>query len=105
MYTLFYIFSKLFAREKIPILTISFILLAAITWGFALKFFFAHLTSWQLTPAGSREGNQSCSLMNFYDDHDIWHFLSAVSLFFSFLVILTLDDELIQMRRDRIPVF
>ena len=40
----------------------------------------------QLTPAVSREGNKDCILMGFYDAHDVWHFLSAISLFFSFLV-------------------
>ena len=40
----------------------------------------------QLTPAESRHLNRPCSLMGFYDDHDIWHFLSAFALFFSFLV-------------------
>ena len=25
-------------------------------------------------------------LMKFYDSHDVWHFLSALSMFFSFLV-------------------
>ncbi len=40
----------------------------------------------QLTPAQSREGNQSCVLFSFYDDHDVWHFLSSMALFFSFMV-------------------
>lgn len=45
----------------------------------------------QKTPSQSREGNQECILFQFYDRHDVWHFLSAISLFFSFLVsILTL---------------
>jgi len=34
----------------------------------------------------SRENNEECLLLNFYDSHDIWHFLSAVGLFFSFMV-------------------
>lgn len=105
LYTMFYIISKIMAREKIPKLTLSFIILAAVSWGFALYFFFAHLTSWQLSPAASREGNEECLLFQFYDKHDVWHFLSAISLFFSFLVLLTLDDEIILIRRDKIPVF
>ncbi|KAH3825877.1 hypothetical protein DPMN_127760, partial [Dreissena polymorpha] len=95
LYTTFYIISKLLAHEKIPRLTILLIVMAAVTWAFALYFFVAHLTSWQLTPSGSREGNGECVLFEFYDKHDVWHFLSAISLFFSFLVLLTLDDELI----------
>ncbi|XP_053409225.1 SID1 transmembrane family member 1-like isoform X2 [Mercenaria mercenaria] len=105
LYMGFYVFMKMWAREKIPKLTILFILLAAVTWGFALYFFVAHLTTWQLSPAGSREGNKECILFQFYDKHDVWHFLSAISLFFSFLILLTLDDEIILTRRDKIPVF
>ncbi|OCT93603.1 hypothetical protein XELAEV_18011277mg [Xenopus laevis] len=57
------------------------------------------------TPAESREKNRSCIILHFYDDHDIWHFLSATAMFFSFLVLLTLDDDLDVVRRDKIPVF
>uniref|UniRef100_A0A8C9FBU5 SID1 transmembrane family member 1 n=1 Tax=Pavo cristatus TaxID=9049 RepID=A0A8C9FBU5_PAVCR len=57
------------------------------------------------TPAESREKNRSCILLGFFDDHDVWHFLSAAALFFSFLVLLTLDDDLDTVRRDKIPVF
>uniref|UniRef100_A0A493T227 SID1 transmembrane family member 1 n=1 Tax=Anas platyrhynchos platyrhynchos TaxID=8840 RepID=A0A493T227_ANAPP len=57
------------------------------------------------TPAESREKNRPCILLGFFDDHDVWHFLSAAALFFSFLVLLTLDDDLDTVRRDKIPVF
>ena len=45
---------------------------------------------YQLTPAESRELNKECTLLGFYDNHDIWHFLSAVGMFFSFLVSLVI---------------
>ncbi|XP_014400866.1 PREDICTED: SID1 transmembrane family member 1 [Myotis brandtii] len=63
------------------------------------------LTFFQGTPAESREKNRECVLLDFFDEHDIWHFLSATALFFSFLVLLTLDDDLDVVRRDQIPVF
>ena len=39
------------------------------------------------------------------DNHDIWHFLSATSLFLSFMILLTLDDDLAEKPRREIPVF
>ncbi len=39
-----------------------------------------------MTPAESRQLNQECILLDFYDNHDVWHFLSATAMFFSFLV-------------------
>ena len=44
------------------------------------------ITVFQLSPAESRELNKECILLDFYDTHDIWHFLAAFALFFSFLV-------------------
>lgn len=41
----------------------------------------------QKRAAESRVFNQECVILNFYDYHDIWHFLSAASLFFSFMVV------------------
>uniref|UniRef100_A0A2K6UK09 SID1 transmembrane family member 2 n=1 Tax=Saimiri boliviensis boliviensis TaxID=39432 RepID=A0A2K6UK09_SAIBB len=57
------------------------------------------------TPAESREHNRDCILLDFFDDHDIWHFLSSIAMFGSFLVLLTLDDDLDTVRRDKIYVF
>ncbi len=40
----------------------------------------------QVTPAESRELNKDCIVLGFYDNHDIWHFLSACAMFFTFIV-------------------
>ena len=73
-------------REKILPQPLIYILLSMVCWAGALYFFFQKSTTWQLTPAQSRAFNKECLILNFYDDHDIWHFLSAVSMFFSFMV-------------------
>ena len=40
----------------------------------------------QKRAAQSRTFNRECLVLNFYDLHDTWHFLSATSLFFFFMV-------------------
>ncbi|VDN99945.1 unnamed protein product [Rodentolepis nana] len=59
----------------------------------------------RVTPAQSRALNQPCIFLGFYDVHDVWHFLSSTSMFFSFMSIMTLDDDLINTPRHKIPVF
>uniref|UniRef100_A0A3P8UPK4 SID1 transmembrane family member 2 n=1 Tax=Cynoglossus semilaevis TaxID=244447 RepID=A0A3P8UPK4_CYNSE len=86
LYCAFYIIMKLRSGERIQCLPLVFILLTAVVWGFALFFFFQGLSTWQKTPAESREHNRDCILLFFFDDHDIWHFLSSIALFGSFLV-------------------
>nr|DBA34604.1 TPA: hypothetical protein GDO54_002150 [Pyxicephalus adspersus] len=105
LYLAFYIIMKLRSAERIRPLPLFCIIATAGVWAAALYFFFQNLSSWEETPAQSREKNRECILMHFYDDHDIWHFLSATAMFFSFLVLLTLDDDLDEVRRDKIPVF
>ncbi|XP_028608247.1 SID1 transmembrane family member 1 isoform X5 [Grammomys surdaster] len=105
LYLAFYIIMKLRSSEKVLPLPIFCIVATAVVWAAALYFFFQNLSSWEGTPAESREKNRECVLLDFFDDHDIWHFLSATALFFSFLVLLTLDDDLDVVRRDQIPVF
>ncbi|XP_078512031.1 SID1 transmembrane family member 1 [Lissotriton helveticus] len=105
LYLAFYIIMKLRSSERIQPIPLFCIIATAFVWASALYFFFQNLSSWEKTPAESREKNRECILMSFFDDHDIWHFLSAAAMFFSFLVLLTLDDDLDSVRREKIPVF
>ncbi|KAK7883137.1 hypothetical protein WMY93_029311 [Mugilogobius chulae] len=105
LYFAFYIIMKLRSGERIKCLALVCILFTAIVWGFALYFFFQGLSTWQKTPAESREHNRDCILLSFFDDHDIWHFLSSIAMFGSFLVLLTMDDDLDTVQRDKIYVF
>ncbi|RVE64360.1 hypothetical protein OJAV_G00125130 [Oryzias javanicus] len=105
LYFAFYIIMKLRSGERIKCLPFVCILFTAVVWGFALYFFFQGLSTWQKTPAESREHNRDCILLSFFDDHDIWHFLSSIAMFGSFLVLLTMDDDLDSVQRDKIYVF
>ncbi|XP_061774953.1 SID1 transmembrane family member 2 isoform X8 [Nerophis ophidion] len=105
LYFAFYIIMKLRSGERIRCLALVCILFTAVVWGFALYFFFQGLSTWQKTPAESREHNRDCILLSFFDDHDIWHFLSSIAMFGSFLVLLTMDDDLDAVQRDKIYVF
>nr|ADG29120.1 systemic RNAi deficient-1 [Siniperca chuatsi] len=104
-YFAFYIIMKLRSGERIQCLALVCILFTAVVWGFALYFFFQGLSTWQKTPAESREHNRDCILLSFFGDHDIWHFLSSIAMFGSFLVLLTMDDDLDTVQRDKIFVF
>lgn len=93
------------SKERILVRPLVYMVISCVVWGFALWFFSYDLTTWmviisfllnlygleyrtkfQESPAQSRTHNQECLLLDFYDAHDIWHFLSATSLFFSFMV-------------------
>uniref|UniRef100_G3U4P0 SID1 transmembrane family member 2 n=1 Tax=Loxodonta africana TaxID=9785 RepID=G3U4P0_LOXAF len=105
LYFAFYIIMKLRSGERIKPIPLLCIICTSVVWGFALFFFFQGLSTWQKTPAESREHNRDCILLDFFDDHDIWHFLSSIAMFGSFLVLLTLDDDLDTVQRDKIYVF
>ncbi|GAU88889.1 sid-1c [Ramazzottius varieornatus] len=92
-------------KEKISLATISYFLLALPAWIAGMYFFTARLTNWEVSPAMSREGNKECFFFNFYDEHDVWHMLSAFGLYFTFMMLFTLDDDLASVPRDQITVF
>lgn len=105
LYFFVYLVMKILHREKFYFYSILFIIVSFILWPLSLYFFYKKLAAWELTPAMSRMNNEDCIWMGFYDYHDIWHFLSSLSLFFSFLVILTMDDALWEVPRKKIRVF
>ena len=62
-------------------------------------------TDWLQPPAISRDGNRDCLMLDFFDSHDLWHFTSAFGLFFSFVMLMTLDDNQDGVPRNKIRVF
>ena len=40
------------------------------------------------TPEKSRDLNQECYLMDFFDSHDIWHIVSSCALLMSALLVI-----------------
>ncbi|XP_048488018.1 SID1 transmembrane family member 1 [Plutella xylostella] len=105
LYTLFYIVMKLLSGERIRWYSWVFIALTYSTWFTSSYFYLDQSTNWALTPAESRRSNRQCSLLQLYDSHDIWHFLSSIAMFFSFIMYLTIDDNLSDMPRNDIMVF
>lgn len=105
MYLIYYTIMKIRYGEGIRWIPLMYMVLSFLFWGAALNYFLAKNTSWQVTPAQSRERNKHCIILNFFDHHDIWHFLSSCALFFSFMVLFTLDDDLELTPRSKIIVF
>lgn len=105
LYFLFYIVMKLAHKERIKLQPLTYMILSIICAIAAIYFFSRKSIRWAVTPAQSRWYNQECKLLKFYDFHDIWHFLSAIGMFFSFMMLLTLDDDLSHTLRTKIAVF
>ncbi|KAL4712170.1 hypothetical protein ACJJTC_011031 [Scirpophaga incertulas] len=105
LYTLFYIVMKLLHRESIRWYSWVFIALTYTVWFSSSVFYLDQSTNWALTPAQSRRNNKACSLLELYDSHDIWHFMSSIAMFFSFNMYLTIDDNLSNVPRNNIMVF
>ena len=68
--------------------------------GIAVYFFKAELKTSAGSPAESRNLNQGCAVMIF-DNHDLWHFLSAAGLHQLFMFLLTLEDYNVCYFKDR----
>ncbi|XP_044754541.1 SID1 transmembrane family member 1-like isoform X2 [Coccinella septempunctata] len=105
LHAIFYTSMKIIHKERICIEAIVYGVLGVLTWTVATIFFLDAATLWTVTPAESRQWNQECILMDYYDKHDVWHLLSAPALYFTFMFLMCLDDDIIDERQDNIPVF
>jgi len=57
----------------------------------AVWYFHSSTSNKVLSPEASRARNSPCVVADFYDSHDMWHFLSALSLLFMCLIFFHLD--------------
>ncbi|XP_050304871.1 SID1 transmembrane family member 1-like [Anthonomus grandis grandis] len=105
LHTSFYTVMKLIHKEKISYEAIIFGACGMACWITSGIFFLDAATLWTVTPAESRQWNQGCIFLGFYDKHDVWHLLSAPALYFTFLYLMYLDDDLCDKPQNQIPVF
>lgn len=49
--------------------------------------------------------NQPCVLFDYFDTHDVWHFLSATGIFLLLILLYVLDNGLEDVPRSDIRVF
>jgi len=71
----------------------------------AMMYYLNRHQSRNLTSAESRNMNEVCSVMDFFDNHDMWHFFSSTALFLTFIFLLTIDDDTLSLDRGNIRVF
>lgn len=101
----FYTIMKLIHKERICYESLIFGVVGMAFWITAGIFFLDAATLWTVTPAESRQWNQGCIFLNFFDKHDVWHLLSAPALFFTFLYLMYLDDDISDKPQKKISVF
>jgi len=109
LYEVYYVFRKLHLRlrkknwrenEGIRVITLIYLNMSFVFMLGACYFFIKALKTSAGTPAESRNLNEDCTLLIF-DNHDMWHFLSAAGLYQHFMFLLTLEDYNIRHMKKR----
>jgi len=108
-YEVYYVFRKMHLRlrksdwrenEGIRPITVLYLLMSMVFMAGACYFFIKELKTSAGTAAESRNKNEECFLLIF-DNHDMWHFLSAAGLYQHFMFLLTLEDYNIGYMKQR----
>jgi len=94
-----------FRRMLMRLFSFLFFLFALFLGLWAAYFYTKRQQSRNKTPPESRNLNGTCQYLDFFDNHDLWHFLSATALFLANIFLLTIDDDLLLKNRNKIKVF
>ena len=97
-------YSKLVHPESFSRTNVIYFILWVSCAFFSAKFFTTKEKTTEISPSQSRHLNADCSFLSF-DQHDLWHFTSAFGLFFTFMWLLTLEDNNTVTHWEKIPVF
>uniref|UniRef100_UPI00358E0345 SID1 transmembrane family member 2-like isoform X2 n=1 Tax=Myxine glutinosa TaxID=7769 RepID=UPI00358E0345 len=76
------------------LLTIILSVLSITLWAIALSYFYNFQYSWKKSAAKSRQHNKECLILGYFDNHDMWHFLSSFAILSSFLVLLHVAEDI-----------
>lgn len=105
LYLTYYIAMKARHREKVHWRIWVFLLLIIVTTSAALYFFNQSVTNKLLPIEESNELNQPCILFDYFDSHDVWHFLSATASFLLLIMVYTIDNGIQHVPRNELHVF
>ena len=79
------------ANEKINWVSATYFVKGILCWVVGVFFFASKQRATETTPALSRDMNGPC-MYSIFDNHDVWHILSAVGIYCIYMAILTLED-------------
>eukprot|EP01087_Luapelamoeba_hula_P024334 TRINITY_DN9227_c0_g1_i1.p1 TRINITY_DN9227_c0_g1~~TRINITY_DN9227_c0_g1_i1.p1 ORF type:complete len:522 (-),score=43.53 TRINITY_DN9227_c0_g1_i1:55-1620(-) len=105
VYLLFYIAAKIYYKEKIRWMAYPLFFMFVVFWALGIYYFQLSPTNKFLTPEKSAELNQPCYLFDYFDRHDLWHFLSAAGLVTWGVLVYILDSDTKTTPRHELAVF
>lgn len=94
IYFLYYLVTKILNKEKISNLILIFIIIDFVFMIISLYFYSNTNYNTFVSIEKSNEINGKCILFNYFDNHDIWHFFSASTLFIFIIIILFIDYDI-----------
>ena len=94
IYFSYYLVYKRFNKEKISKNIIILTLIDIVLFILALYFYYNTDYNTFIELEESNKLNDNCILFNFFDNHDIWHFLSAIALYIFMNIILFIDQDI-----------
>ena len=104
IYFVYYIVTKIINKEKIK--NFIFLLIVIDIVLLVVSMYFYNNTDYD-TFRSIRESNKlnrECVLFNYFDNHDIWHFMSSTTLFVFIVIILFIDYDLEYSREEVLEI-
>ena len=105
IYYIYYILQKIYNKESISILWIIILVMTILILSLSIFIFNIPVSNKLLTPNESNKLNKPCILFNYFDYHDLWHFISSFGLFLLILNIYLIDKKLDYLQRNEIKIF
>jgi dsRNA-gated channel SID-1 len=105
IYLTWYFVQKLLHHEHIHWISYTLLVLMFASWTFAIHFYRIAISNKFLTYEQSKSLNAECIVFDYFDSHDVWHFVSAVGLLITMMLLYTLDRPLRNTPRSDIAVF
>ena len=94
IYFIYYIITKVINREQIKSLIVGLILLDMVLLVVSLYFYNNTDYDTFVSIEKSNKLNRDCVLFSYFDNHDIWHFMSSTTLFVFIVIVLFIDYDL-----------